>query len=81
MRIPGYRAAEIQADSTEGHPILGTEAQRASLRRCLVPEKSGKTVHRKALLRILNLMSVVPLLRNWEDRSEEEILQQERRAR
>ena len=43
LRIPGYRAAEVQLDSKEDHKILGTRAQRAILRRCISPhESSGK---------------------------------------
>ena len=49
LRIPGYGTAEIQVDSTEGHEILGTEAQRSILKRNVTPrQKSGKKrVHPK----------------------------------
>ena len=33
LRIPGNGAAETQVDVTKGHTILGTEAQRALLKR------------------------------------------------
>ena len=47
LRIPRYRAAAIKVDFTEGSKILGTEAQRAFLRRYIthrtISEQKGST--------------------------------------
>ena len=45
LRIPGYRAAEIQVDFSEGQKNLGTKALRGFLKRYITPcqnrEKKG----------------------------------------
>ena len=51
---------------TEGHKIIGTKMQRASLKGCITPrQKFGKErVHRRVFFGILNLMSAALMLKN-----------------
>ena len=82
LRIPGYKAAEIQGDFTEGHVLFWTEALRAILKGTLrhvnnrerKGPSQGATQHPDPHERRL----YAP---NFEDRSEEATLKQERCAR
>ena len=65
LRIPGYRAAEIQVDFTEEHKIFGTTAQNAILTKYMAPLKNReRTVHSKEPPSILKLTSAAPALQN-----------------
>ena len=66
VRVQGYRAADIQIDFTERHKSLGTEAQRAILKKYnTTHENFGKeTVHPKVQFNAPIFMSVILVLRN-----------------
>ena len=81
MRIPGYRAAEVQVDCTERQKILGTDAERAVFftKGTLQPfKKIGKErVHRKELFTRANFNGAVLVRHNSRIRHRKKTLQQE----
>ena len=85
-RIPSNRAVcfkpqKFKSILRKGSTFFGQK--RSVLKKYIVPRKNfGKeTVHRKVIFSILNLMSVAPMPRKFEDKTEEETLKQERCAR
>ena len=80
LRIPAYRAADIQVEFSEGHIILRTAAQRAHLKRFLTPRQ--KSLERKGpsqgVIQHFEPYERSPYALKFEDRSEEETLKQER---
>ena len=81
LRIPRYRAAEIQVYPTEEHKILGIKAQRSFLKWYASPSK--KSARKGPSQGVLKCQPHErgPYASKFEDRTQEETLQQERCAR